>query len=515
METLATLTMDIDVRSADPAESKLRALTQAAKGAEDQFIRASSAARAQATSHDLSASAASQAAKSLDGLVGGYVQARDALGRFTGADGSFRMSQEATAKVLLQNAKAVQALAKEQEQAAKAVTKAETDLQRRVDALTASYSPLTAAMEKTNKQLAEAKSLYDAGAISTDKYAQATQILTARLATQTKQHQEASAGAKLLGYEMLNLGRQTSDVFVQLATHQNPFLILVEQGPQIADVFQQAALRGVTLKSALAGIAGEVGPIIGIVAPLAAVAGVLALGTTRALENQAAVRAFTGELALNVDGLNYNAQALAATSKELSRYGLSAKDASAGLSTFVNAGVDADKLKAYSIAAKSLSEVSTQFKDVKSAQDAVAEAFTNGFSAVQKLDEKLNFLTVAQYEHIKAMFDAGKASEAQAEAFADFAARVDDAADKARGPWQSSVRDLSGAWSDFLDTLANSDMIQSTVKELSELMHFVQGTIKAVDDFNKQKRDSEGGYLNSVAAGRPKDASGFTVGGLG
>ena len=111
METLATLAMDIDVRSADPAEAKLNSLKSAARGVEDQFQR-TGASISQAAA--ISGTAAGQAQRTIRGLVEVYGNAFNAQGRYT-------HSAEANAAMILRNAQAQAALAKEADQTARAV----------------------------------------------------------------------------------------------------------------------------------------------------------------------------------------------------------------------------------------------------------------------------------------------------------------------------------------------------------------------------------------------------------
>ncbi len=123
----------------------------------------------------------------------------------------------------------------------------------RVEKLKASVDPYGAAQMKVNAELAEAETLYARGAISAQEYAHAAATLNARMDDFKVKQELAStvlvrgaAGAKLAGHEMLNLSRQASDVGVQLAMGMNPLMILVQQGPQIADVLAVAGQRGVT-----------------------------------------------------------------------------------------------------------------------------------------------------------------------------------------------------------------------------------------------------------------------------
>lgn len=82
----------------------------------------------------------------------------------------------------------------------------------------------------------------------------------------------------LASHEMLNFSRQLADVGMMAALGQAPLILLLQQGPQIADVFQSAAMRGVTFSAALKSIWLAAAPILAVMAPIAAVAGAVAGG---------------------------------------------------------------------------------------------------------------------------------------------------------------------------------------------------------------------------------------------
>jgi hypothetical protein len=67
--------------------------------------------------------------------------------------------------------------------------------------------------------------------------------LNSGFAQMTGQTAAAGKGVKLMASDMLNLGRQGADVGVTLAMGMNPFMIAVQQGPQILDALQMAAIR--------------------------------------------------------------------------------------------------------------------------------------------------------------------------------------------------------------------------------------------------------------------------------
>lgn len=440
METLATLTMDIDVRSADPAESKLRALTQAAKGAEDQFIRASSAARAQATSHDLSASAASQAAKSLDGLVGGYVQARDALGRFTGADGSFRMSQEATAKVLLQNAKATEAYTRQQEQAAKVTASYAT----KIDQLRASLDPLEAvqvALAQRTKLLDDALAH---GAITADQHAAVLEKVTAAAKAGAANVDKYAGSSKAAAYHVQNLSYQVNDVVTSLASGQKPMQVLAQQGGQIFQIFQQAATEAGSFKAGLSSLWGAVAPFVAAAAPFLVMGGAIAFAGKAAYDyrdswkslEQAArgIGATAGQTASQIDAQARAGAAAAEISNSAAR-----KIAT----SYAETGQIGGKVLGDLIGiTKTYGKVVGETTDQASAD--LAKAFADPEKGVVSLNEKLHFLTAEEERHIELLARSGQQTDAQALLVEKLKASMDAAKDSTSG-WAHALDGLKNA----------------------------------------------------------------------
>lgn len=86
----------------------------------------------------------------------------------------------------------------------------------------------------------------------------------------------ARASTGLAGHEMLNFTRQLSDMGMMAMLGQAPLLMLIQQGPQIADIFQSAAQRGVTFSAALRSIWVAAAPILAVLAPIAIAAGAVA-----------------------------------------------------------------------------------------------------------------------------------------------------------------------------------------------------------------------------------------------
>ncbi len=156
----------------------------------------------------------------------------------------------------------------------------------RVARLKASVDPLGSALDRVNAELAEAETLYARGAISATEFAQAQSVLLARGDTLRAGQERANAlllggasAARLTSNEMLNLSRQASDVGVSLAMGMNPFMVLIQQGPQIADVLQTAGARGLGAGAAFrqmgASAYAALAPVLPIILAVSAAVGVV------------------------------------------------------------------------------------------------------------------------------------------------------------------------------------------------------------------------------------------------
>jgi len=94
-------------------------------------------------------------------------------------------------------------------------------------------------------------------------------------------HGSAVGSSKALTQATLNMTRQFADVGVSLASGASPFMVLIQQGPQIADGFQMAASQGLNFKAVIAGLYAQAAPLLAILAPIAIAAG--AVGSVFAL----------------------------------------------------------------------------------------------------------------------------------------------------------------------------------------------------------------------------------------
>lgn len=209
--------------------------------------------------------------------------------------------------------------------AAKSADQRESErLASSVERLKMSVDPLGAALDRQNAELLQAQNLYRMGAIDAQTFAQAEATLRGRI-TATTEAIQAQNAAQLRGIQTskaatqagLNLSRQFADIGVTAAMGMNPLMILIQQGPQIADAFATAKTQGLGFKDLLKQLGIALG-IIRVVNPQVAASNALLAASNEAVAATAtmATAAETG-LTGATAGAGVAAQATTAANAQL------------------------------------------------------------------------------------------------------------------------------------------------------------------------------------------------------
>lgn len=164
-----------------------------------------------------------------------------------------------------------------------------------------------ASQVKYNQTLSEARRLWKAGAIDVNTYADAVSHANRQVNNGTTGFNRATNNVKDFGksnqvarHHLLNLGFQIQDIGVSLASGQNPLVVLVQQGAQIAGIMGQAQIG-------VRGLAVAVGGLLAPFAPFVALIGV----------GFAGLKTLTAEINKNTGSLEGYARSLGATSDQL------------------------------------------------------------------------------------------------------------------------------------------------------------------------------------------------------
>jgi hypothetical protein len=329
-----------------------------------------------------------------------------------------------------------------------------------IERLRAIIDPLGTIQNRLNSELAKYRTLAEAGKISTDDLAKAethlaTEAEQARLALDRVGKKSSTGLFGLKPYELQNLGYQVNDVFTQLASGTSLTQTLGQQGGQILQIFPRitSAIVGAFTNPAFLAAASVFIDI--------------GLAMKRAADDAERLRGATALLNFRADGAGYDPKVVANQEKQFERLGASAEESRAAVKTLLDESVAPDKLAEFSRAAQATAEALGQ--KLPEAARSVAEAFTGGYDAIAKFDDQLNFLTADQREHIRTLFDQGKAEEARTTALNLYIGKQQELADKARGNFAGAAKELSSAWSDFMDLLSKTAVVQGFTNALSNL----------------------------------------------
>lgn len=278
---IATLGLKIDASEVSRADQGLDKLAETGEKAEKSTKKVTSASselmatlrqlleavRANTSAHTNATTATKALEAANDDAAGASRQLADALNKSaTAASNQASAEAKATAETSKHGSAAaaadahVRAFREEQERAAKA----SSEMADRVARLKASTDPFGVAQDKVNAELAEAQMLFERGAISAADYDRAVTVLNARNVDFAEKQARTNAmlagaarNAKLTTSEALNLSRQFADIGVTAAMGMNPLMILIQQGPQIADIMKTSGLS-------IGGVVVELGKMLGI-----------------------------------------------------------------------------------------------------------------------------------------------------------------------------------------------------------------------------------------------------------
>lgn len=237
--------------------------------------------------------------------------------------------------------------------------------------------------------------------------------------------------------DLANLSFQLNDIFVSLASGQNPFIVLIQQGSQIGQLFP--------------GIISTVARLAVAFSPLIIAATALGAAFYELYTDSERLKQAQEDLARVPGGGALDPERYAAAQEKLEGVAKSAEDARAAMLLLAEEGFSIDQIESYSEAAKNLAE--RLGIDVTEATQMLVDVQKGGIETVYDLAEKTNDLTGAELDHAEALFNAGKAAEAR-QYILDRVAEKNAAIAKAtRSQWTPAVDNLKLAWQNFVGWL--------------------------------------------------------------
>jgi phage-related minor tail protein len=271
----------------------------------------------------------------------------------------------------------------------------------------------------------------------------------------------AGKASKLTTADMLNLGRQGADVGVTLAMGMNPFMVAIQQGPQILDALQVAAIRtqstvGGVFKQLLATVMPLIVSVGLLVAALGLVAAGFALwsvGEKSALGYEKAVSGVgraagitaTQLRTLTIAGAEQGNISIKAAQEQATAYLATGRIGGEVISGLLAIGKD---------------YASFVGKDMTAATKELATAFADPTKAAVDLTRQFGLLNQEQIKQIKSAMQAGDRLGAQRILL--------DALTVAAKGHSSQVGEITNAW----DAVGRA--ISNAITKLGEFMYMTE-----------------------------------------
>lgn len=311
--------------------------------------------------------------------------------------------------------------------------------------------PVNAALNRLDDQQRQLAKFQAKGFIDTDtfsEYSKKIEETRNRLTGFSETVGKAGVSSRQAAYQMRMIPAQMTDIAVSLAGGQSPFMVLLQQGGQLKDMF------------------GGIGPaaravgmyVTGLINPFtlaAAAVGTLGVAYYQGSEEQ---ERFYQNLALTGNIAGKTAGQLSDMANQIAH--------STGSTTGKAAEVLDQVVASGKIAGDSLQTVTAAVVNMSKATGQSTEQFVSDFEkiagspldALTRLNEKYHFLTLETYRRVKSLQDEGNEQEASRVAMEAYAQTMNNRASDIQGnlgdiekAWVALKGAASSAWDAMLD----------------------------------------------------------------
>ncbi|EPG8402740.1 phage tail length tape measure family protein [Klebsiella pneumoniae] len=331
------------------------------------------------------------------------------------------------------------------------VTKATDEEKQSLSELLDRIDPVNAALNKLDKQQQDLAKFKSKGMVDTDTfdlYSKKIEETRNRLTGFRDDLGKTGQSAVQTAFAMRMIPAQMTDIIVGLSTGQSPFMVLMQQGGQLKDMFGG-------IGPAIKGVGGYVLGLINPVTLAAAAVGVLGLAYHKGSQEQ---DEFYKSLTLSGNLVGKTTVQLAEMAARVSVVANSTTGVTAAtLNQIVSSG---------KVAAESLERVTTAVVEISEATGIATEKLVGDFNdiaadpvaAITKLNDQYHFLTLATYNQIKALQDEGNQQDAARVAIDAYANAMQQRANDIHQnlgilerAWDSLAKTAKGAWDAMLD----------------------------------------------------------------
>lgn len=367
------------------------------------------------------------------------------------------------------------------------VTKATDEEKQALSELLDRIDPVNAALNKLDKQQQELAKFKSKGMVDTDTfelYSKRIEETRNKLAGFRDDLGKTGMSAKQTAWAMRMIPAQMTDIVVGLSTGQSPFMVLMQQGGQLKDMFGG-------IGPAIKGVGGYVMGLINPFTLAAAAVGVLGLAYYKGSQEQ-------GEF---YKSLTLTGNLIGKTSGQLAdmaaRVSVTANSTTGAAASTLNQLVSSGK-----VAGDSLERVTTAVVEISDATGIATEKLVGDFNdiaadpvaAITKLNDQYHFLTLSTYNQIKALQDEGNQQEAARVATDAYANTMQQRANDIHqnlglleSAWDSLGKAAKGAWDAMLN-IGREHTLQDKLTTLNENIA------------EAQKGQAEGGFWNGLNA---------------
>jgi phage-related minor tail protein len=328
--------------------------------------------------------------------------------------------------------------------------------------------------------------------VTSGKFMNATKDMKDRLLQQAAAYDKmamstknaAGAQFKLNEQQKIQLTYQTTDLFTQIASGQSPFIAILQQGGQLKDV--------------MGGVGNMFKAIGTLFTPfsvgLGAVAATLGVVAYAAYEAHQEFDKLQDNLTLTGNYAGLTANKLVDMSKSVAD---SAKttigNATSALDALVASGkFTSTSLEAVTTAVLTYSKIAGV--DGKQAAEALMSGLNGTAAGAKTLNEKMNFLTLAQYKQIEALEKAGKQQEA-AQLAANILNGKLEAQKRILGDmeqlWDKAKNAMSRFWAALKEAVAGPSTNVGILKKVNdeiEALEFTLSKSTGNPEYTKQER---------------------------
>lgn len=331
------------------------------------------------------------------------------------------------------------------------VTKASKEESDALSDLLDRIDPVNAALNKLDKQQQDLAKFRAKGMVDTDTfelYSKRIEDTRNKLTGFSEQLNKTGQSAKQTAFAMRMIPAQMTDIVVGLSTGQSPFMVLMQQGGQLKDMFGG-------IGPAIKGVGSYVMGLVNPFTLAAAAVGVLGLAYYKGSQEQDEFNkslTLTGNLAGKTSGQLADIAA---------RAGAAANSTTGVAASALNQLVSSGK-----VAGDSLESVTTAIVKTSDATGIATDKLVGDFNdiatdpvaAITKLNDQYHFLTLATYNQIKALQDEGNqqeaarvASEAYSSSLIQRSNQINENLDLLESAWDALGKSAKSAWDQMLN----------------------------------------------------------------